>query len=276
MRSINNTQQITKAMEMVAAAKLRHAQEKALAARPYAREIEAMIRRVLPAVDAVNHPLLMPREKHCAGYVVLTSDRGLCGGFNGQVLRKAQVLMAQQNEPAVIAVGRRGRDYFRRRGYRLSAEFIAVGDEPTVGQTREIAQALFKLYEKNLIDEINLVYNEFISTGTHRPAVARLLPLETATVQEAGQELLQDYFFEPDPEAVLDMLLPRFIIGKIYSALLESKASEQAARMIAMGAASENALEMINQLTLSFNKARQAAITKELSEIVGGVAALQG
>ena len=202
---------------------------------------------------------------------------GLCGGFNGQVSRYTQILLAQQQENAVITVGRKGRDYFRRRGYRLLAEFVAVGDEPTVGQTREIAQALLDLYDKELVDEINLVYMEFVSAGKQRPTVAKLLPLEVSpTVEESGHELLRDYFFEPEPEEVLDMLLPRFIVGKIYSALLESKASEMAARMIAMGAASENALEMIDQLTLSFNKARQAAITKELSEIVGGADALRG
>ncbi len=277
IRSVKNTQQITKAMEMVAAARLRRAQEKAVAARPYAREIQDMIRRLLPAVNMVTHPLLAPRKGHRVCCVVLTSDRGLCGGFNVQVTRYAQGLLAQQQEHAVIPVGRRGRDYFKRRGYRLLTEFTAVGDEPTVAQTREIAQALLDLYDKNLVDEINLVYMEFVSAGKQRPAVAKLLPLEVQPASEESEhDLLLDYFFEPEPEAVLDMLLPRFIVGKIYSALLESKASEQAARMIAMGAASENALEMIDQLTLSFNKARQAAITKELSEIVGGADALRG
>ena len=276
IRSIKSTQQITKAMEMVAAAKLRRAQEKAIAARPNAREIQDMIQRLLPAIDTI-HPLLTPRKEHRVCYVALTSDRGLCGGFNGQVSRYTQLLLAQHQENAVIIVGRKGRDYFRRRGYRLLAEFVAVGDEPTVAQTREIAQALLDLYNKNLIDEINLVYMEFVSAGKQRPAVAKLLPLEVQPASEESEhDLLLDYFFEPEPEAVLDMLLPRFIVGKIYSALLESKASEQAARMIAMGAASENALEMIDQLTLSFNKARQAAITKELSEIVGGADALRG
>ncbi len=276
IRSVKSTQQITKAMEMVAAARLRRAQEKAVAARPYAREIQDMIRRLLPAVNMVTHPLLAPRKGHRVCCVVLTSDRGLCGGFNGQVTRYAQGLLAQQQEHAVIPVGRRGRDYFKRRGYRLLTEFIAVGDEPTVAQTREIAQALLDLYDKNLVDEIDLVYTEFVSAGKQRPAVVKLLPVEAPDGEEPEHELRWDYSFAMEPEAVLDMLLPRFIVGKIYSALLESKASEQAARMIAMGAASENALEMIDQLTLSFNKARQAAITKELSEIVGGAAALRG
>ena len=276
IRSIKSTQQITKAMEMVAAARLRRVQAKVVAARPYAREIQGMIKRLLPAISEITHPLLVPRKSHRVGYVVMTSDRGLCGAFNGHVLRRAQMLLAQEQEYGLIILGRKGRDFFRRRRYRLLAEFIALGDDPTVAQTREIAQAILDLYEKNLVDEINLVYMEFISTGRQRPVVARLLPVEPPTVDEADQELISDYFFEPEPEAVLDMLLPRFIIGQIYNAMLESKASEQAARMIAMGAASENAVEMIDQLTLSFNKARQAAITEELSEIVGGADALKG
>jgi F-type H+-transporting ATPase subunit gamma len=275
IRSIKSTQQITKAMEMVAAAKLRRAQEKAIAARPYAREIKDLIQRLLAAIDTVTNPLLTPRKEHRVCYVALTSDRGLCGGFNGQVCRHAQVLMAQQQENSVVTIGRKGRDYFRRRGYRLLGEFVALGDEPGITQTREIAQALLDLYNKNLVDEINLVYMEFVTAGKQRPAVAKLLPLEVSPAGEESERGLQrDYFFEPEPEAVLDLLLPRFIVGKIYSALLES--NEMAARMIAMGAASENALEMIDQLTLSFNKARQAAITKELSEIVGGADALRG
>ncbi|MGD0153768.1 MAG: ATP synthase F1 subunit gamma [Thermacetogeniaceae bacterium] len=276
IRSIKSIQQITKAMKMVAAAKLRRAQEKVVAARPYAREIQGMIQRLLPAVNTITHPLLVPRKSHRVGYVVLTSDRGLCGGFNGHVTRHTQMLLSKEKEYGLITIGRKGRDYFRRRGYQLLAEFVAVGDEPTVAQTREIAQALFDLYEKNLVDEINLVYMEFVSAGKQRPVVARLLPVEAPVSEEPGNEPILDYFFEPEPEALLDMLLPRFVIGKIYSGLLESKASEWAARMIAMGAASENAMEMIDGLTLTFNKARQAAITKELSEIVGGADALKG
>jgi F-type H+-transporting ATPase subunit gamma len=277
IRSIKSTQQITKAMEMVAAAKLRRAQEKAIAARPYAREIQNMIQQLLPSVDALSYPLLIPHKEHRVCYVALTSDRGLCGGFNGQVSRYAQVLMEQHQEYAVIAVGRKGRDYFKRRGYPMLAEFVAIGDNPSVAQTREIAQTLIDLYNKNQVDEINLVYMEFVTAGKQRPAVSKLLPLEVPEpAAESDHEILRDYFFEPEPEAVLAMLLPRFIVGKVYSALLESKASELAAKMIAMGAASENALEMIDQLTLSFNKARQAAITSELSEIVGGADALKG
>lgn len=276
IRSIQSTQKITKAMEMVAAAKLRRAQEKAVAARPYAREIQDMVQRLLPVVSADSHPMLIRHKGHRAGYVMLTADRGLCGGFNSQVTRYIQTLMARQQESAVIPVGRKGRDYFRRRGQKLLAEFVAIGDDPSVAQTGEIAQALLDLYEKNMIDEINLVYTEFISAGRQRPTVVRLLPLDIPT-GENKYELLRDYFFVPEnPEEVLDVLLPRFIVGKLHSALLESNASLQAARMMAMGAASKNALEMMDQLTMSFNKARQAAITSELSEIVGGADALRG
>jgi F-type H+-transporting ATPase subunit gamma len=276
IRSIKSTQKITKAMEMVAAAKLRRAQDKAMAARPYAREIQDMMQQLLPVVSSDNHPMLVRHKGHRACYVTLSADRGLCGGFNSQVSRYTQILMSQQQESAVIAVGRKGRDYFRRRGYKMLAEFIAIGDDPSVVQTGEIAQTLLDLYEKNVIDEINLVYTEFISAGKQRPTVAKLLPLDVPTGEDK-YELLRDYFFVPeDPAEVLDILLPRFIIGKLHSALLESNASLQAARMMAMGAASTNALEMMDQLTMSFNKARQAAITSELSEIVGGADALRG
>jgi F-type H+-transporting ATPase subunit gamma len=275
IRSIKNTQQITKAMEMVAAARLRRAQEKVVAARPYAREIAGMIGRLLPIISEITHPLLVPRERKRVGYVLMTSDRGLCGAFNSHVIRRAHVALAEEKESSLIAIGRKGRDFFRRRGYRLLAEFIALGDEPTVAQTKEIARVLIELYEGDFLDEINLIYMEFVSTGRQRPVVIKLLPVDTAIYGESQPEAMRDYVFEPDPETLLGMLLPRFIESQIYRAVLEAKASEHAARMMAMGAATENAGEMIRDLTLSFNKARQAAITKEISEIVGGADALK-
>lgn len=276
IRSIKNTQQITKAMEMVAAARLRRAQDKVAAARPYAREIREMIRRVVCTLEEVAHPLLVHRERRYVGYVVFTSDRGLCGAFNAHVIRKAQVQLTEEREKGLIVVGRKGRDYFRRRGFTFLAEFLALGDDPTLAQAQGIARTLISLYEGNILDEINLVYTEFISVGRQRPVVAKLLPVEPFTFEEGEREQMRDYLFEPDPEAVLEMLLPRFIESQLYLALLEAKASEHAARMLAMGNATENAGEMIRQLTLSFNKARQAAITKEIAEIVGGAEALKG
>ncbi|MDH7576651.1 MAG: ATP synthase F1 subunit gamma [Bacillota bacterium] len=276
IRSIKSTQQITKAMEMVAAARLRRAQERVAAARPYAREIGETIKRVLCTLENTTHSLLVPRERRYVGYVVFTSDRGLCGAFNAHVIRQAQLHLGKQGEMGLIAVGRKGRDFFRRRGYTFLAEFLAIGDDPALAQAQGIARTLINLYEGNILDEINLIYTEFISVGRQRPVVAKLLPVEPFTYGAEERERMRDYLFEPDPEAVLEMLLPRFIESQLYRALLEAKASEHAARMLAMGNATENAGEMIRQLTLSFNKARQAAITKEIAEIVGGAEALKG
>lgn len=279
IRSIENTEQITRAMEMVAAARLRRAQEKVAAARPYAREIQEMIKRIAGAFTESTHPLLVPRERKSVGYAVFTSDRGLCGAFNAHVIRQAEAALAQEDDAGLIVIGRKGRDYFRRRKYNILAEFLAIGDEPILAQAQGIARTLVKLYEGNTFDEINLVFTEFISTGRQHPVVMRLLPVD-APAEDAEQErdgnYLRDYIIEPSPQGVLEMLLPRFIDTEVYRALLEAKASEHAARMMAMSHATENAGEMIQQLTLLSNKARQAAITKEISEIVGGAEALKG
>ncbi len=192
------------------------------------------------------------------------------------MIRRAQIVLGEEKNRSLITIGRKGRDFFRRRGYQLLGEFIALGDEPTIAQTREIARVLIDLYKTNFIDELNLIYMEFISIGRQRPVVVKLLPVDTSVYGEAKPEAMRDYVFEPEPETVLDMLLPRFVESQIYRAVLEAKASEHAARMMAMGSATENAGEMIRGLTLSFNKARQAAITKELAEIVGGADALKG
>jgi len=276
IRSIKNTQQITRAMEMVAAARLRRAQDKVAAARPYAREIRGMIRRVICTLEETAHPLLLPRERRNVGYVAFTSDRGLCGAFNAHIFRQTQIQLAEEGEKGLIVVGRKGRDFFRRQGYTFLAEFLALGDDPAFAQAQGIARTLISLYEGNILDEINLVYTEFISAGRQRPVVAKLLPIEAFIYEAEEREEMREYLFEPNPRDVLEMLLPRFIESQVYLALLEAKASEHAARMLAMGNATENAGEMIQQLTLSFNKARQAAITKEISEIVGGAEALTG
>jgi len=276
IRSIRNTEQITKAMEMVAAARLRRAQAKVEAARPYAEKIRKMAGRLVAALDDVSHPLLTEREIKTAGFVVFTSDRGLCGAFNARVIRFAQDALKERDARSVVAVGRKGRDFFRRRGYDMLADFIAIGDEPGVDVAREVVRSTLKLFKSGALDEINLVYSEFVSTSRQRPVMRRLLPIEIPAGEgnETGQA--GDYIYEPSPERVLDIVLPRFVEAQVYRALLEAKASEHAARMLAMGNATENAGEMINQLTLSFNKARQAAITKELSEIVTGAEALKG
>ncbi len=277
IRSIKNTQQITKAMEMVAAARLRRAQEKVLAARPYAEEIRGLIRRLVAAREDISHPLLAARARRSVAYVLFTADRGLCGAYNAHVIRRAQAaLAAEEKEKGLVAVGRKGRDFFRRRGYSFLAEFLALGDDPTWTQAQGIARSLIDLYVAGIVDEINLLYMTFVSVGRQQPTCVKLLPIEPFTFAAEEREAMREYLFEPEPEQVLEVLLPRFIEAQVYRALLEAKASEHAARMIAMRNATDNAGEMIRKLTLSFNKARQAAITKEIAEIVGGAEALRG
>ncbi len=276
IRSIKNTEQITKAMEMVAAARLRRAQSRVESARPYAEEIRKMAGRIAASLEDVSHPLLVEREVRNAGFVVFTSDRGLCGAFNARVIRFAQDVLKERDARSIVAVGRKGRDFFRRRGYDLLADFTGIGDEPGVDAAREVVRSILKLYESGALDEINLVYTEFVSTSRQRPVVRRLLPIEIPTGDGNESRRADDYIYEPGPERVLDIVLPRFVEAQVYRAMLEAKVSEHAARMLAMGNATENAGEMISQLTLSFNKARQAAITKELSEIVTGAEALKG
>ncbi len=264
---------------MVAAARLRRAQERVEGARPYSCEIDNLIKRLAGSFSDITHPLFLPRERHNVGYAVFTSDMGLCGAFNAHVIQRAEAEIAQEEDAGVIIVGRKGRDYFRRRNYNLMAEFLDIGDEPMVDQAQGIARTLVELYKGNIVDEVNLVFTEFISTGRQHPVVVKLLPLSaplSEDEEEQDEEQFLDYIIEPSPQGVLEMLLPRFIEAEIFRAILEAKASEFAARMISMGSATENAGEMIDQLTLLSNKIRQAAITKEIAEIVGGAEALKG
>lgn len=279
IRSIQNTEQITKAMQMVAAARLRRAEERVASSRPYSEKIDELIKRVAENFGELSHPFFLPRERRNVGYVVFTSDRGLCGGYNSHIIRRAELAMAQDEQAGIIIVGAKGRDYFRRREYNLLAEFLALGDKPSVAQAEGIAKTLVELYKGNIVDEVNLVYTEYISTGKQQPVVYKLLPLtapELEDEEEGDTDRIPDYIIEPNPQGVLDMLLPRFINALVFRALQESKASEEAVRMVAMSSATENAREMIDDLTLLANKLRQAGITSEISEIVGGADALKG
>jgi len=243
IRSIKNTEQITKAMEMVAAARLRHAQERVEQARPYSQEIDGLIKRVAGSFSDLTHPLFEVRERQNVGYVVFTSDRGLCGAFNSHVIRKTEMELAKEKEAGLIIIGRKGRDYFRRRKYNIISEFVNIGDDPAVDQARGIARTLVDLYTGNIVDEVNLVYTEFISTGKQQPVVYKLLPLAQPSTEKSKDTKIIDYIIEPSPQDVLEMLLPRFIEAEVYRAVLESRASEEASRMVAMSQAKENAGE---------------------------------
>ncbi|HWQ70744.1 MAG TPA: ATP synthase F1 subunit gamma [Desulfitobacteriaceae bacterium] len=278
IRAIRNMQQITKAMKMVAAARLRKAQDKVIAARPYANQLQEVLARVVQAQAGVKHPLLEKRTVQKVGYILVTSDRGLCGGFNANLIRKTTSLLQEQtSETGLVTVGRKGRDFFRRGTVQIMAEYTGLGDSPTYAQAQEIASEVMHLYQNGEIDEVYLMFAEFISVITNRPTLTKLLPIEKPAEnnEKPVGEVKGVYLFEPSPEEILARLLPAYVENSIYRAILESKASEQGSRMTAMSAATDNAVDMIDRLTLIMNRARQAVITKEISEIVGGAAALE-
>lgn len=282
IRSVKNTQQITKAMKMVAAAKLRRAQEAVTAARPYTKKLGQVLGRVSSAAGGgISHPLMEVREVKETAYIMITADRGLCGGFNSNVIRRTTAELNKHGHPGLIAVGRKGRDYFRRRNnVNMMAEYVNIGEHVNFGKAKEIAQLVIDKYTAGEVDEVYLIFSEFVNTLTQRPVTVKLLPIErpAEAEQAEGEETkkaMVSYMFEPDAEAVLGELLPKYIEVSIFRALLEAKAGEEGARMTAMDSATSNAKDMIDKLTLSLNRARQAAITKEISEIVGGAAALE-
>ncbi|MGE5416749.1 MAG: ATP synthase F1 subunit gamma [Acidobacteriota bacterium] len=283
IRSVNNTKQITKAMKMVSAAKLRKAQERAEASRPYTGKIQEILARLVAMSPGIRHPLLENRPVQKVAYIVVTADRGLCGGFNTNIIRKANQVMAEDDrkvENSIVAVGRKARDFYRKRGTFMQGDFINLGDKLGYAEAREIAQFAMQIYEEGAADEINIVFSHFVNAMRQVPACEKLLPIEPPT--EVGAEAvelakftMQDYIYEPSADEILISLLPRYVGSQIYHALLESKASEHGARMTAMGNATKNASELVDKLTLEMNNVRQAAITTEILEIVGGAEALR-
>jgi len=280
IKAVQNIEQVTKAMELVAAAKLRRAQERVLAARPYAERLAEVLGRLATSEAARQEELLRPAIGGRPGYVVFSADRGLCGSYNINVLRKAATEIGKR-EVALVTVGRKARDFFRRRGAKPVFELVGLGEDPDLATARHLAAALRGYFLSGQMNEVYLVYTEFVSALRQQPVVFRLLPLTAPAGRPAAgasgdrrAELL-DYIFEPSPAEVLKSLLPRYVDVLVYRALLEAKASEHSARMRAMGSASDNAAELIHELTLEHNRARQAGITREISEIVGGAEALK-
>jgi len=271
IRSVKNTQQITRAMKFVAAARLRRAQESALAARPYAQELARLLRSIMGRIDEPQHPLLAVRPEERVLVIVLTGERGLAGAFNTNILKKAsEVFRANKGKKlSVIPVGKKGRDALKRAGFEFAAEFINVLAKVEFSTAREIANLVTELYKKEAIDAVYIVFSEFKSVIAANLAVEKLLPVEK---MEAGNESESqtDYIYEQPAEKLLDRLLPRYVETQVLRAMLESSASEYAARMTAMESATKNAGEVIQGLTLHMNKVRQAAITKEIIEIVSG------
>ncbi|HUO85290.1 MAG TPA: ATP synthase F1 subunit gamma [Thermoanaerobaculia bacterium] len=272
IRSVRNTQQITKAMKMVAAAKLRRAQERMLAARPYAAALLEVLTSVASRVEVADHPLLRVRPEERVLLIVVTADKGLCGGFNANVTRGTQATLRDRdwNQAQLLLLGRKGADYFKRRTVPIRHQAINIFQALSADTAHEIASLIIQDYAEEKIDAVYVIYNEFKSVIQQNLRVDRLLPfhrLEDETVSI-------DYLYEPGPAEILNELLPKHIEFQLYRVLLESAAAEQGARMAAMDAASKNAGDMIDSLTLTYNRIRQAAITKEIIEIVSGAAAL--
>lgn len=271
IQSKQNMKQITKAMEMVAASKLRRSQEAAQASRPYADKMKEVIANIAAGTTDVTHPMLVKREIKRTGYLVITSDRGLAGGYNSNLLRHVSIQIREKHqsteEYSIFVIGRKGRDYFRKRNMPIVEEITGLPDAPTFSDVKSIARAAVSNFESGAYDELYLCYNEFVNAVTQVPQAKQLLPLDEVP---AGASSGAQYEYEPSAEGVLNVLLPKYAETLIYSALLDAKASEFGARMTAMGSATKNASEMIEELTLTYNRARQAAITQEISEIIAG------
>ena len=274
IRSIRNTMQLTRAMKLVSASKLRRAQERILRSRPYARKLGQVLSSVAARTSAEEHPLLVQRAARRVSIVVLTGDKGLCGSFNAAILRRAILLAAEQAEGEVgfATIGKRGRDYLRRFGHKLVREWVDVFRAVDFPLAAEIAKEVIDAYTEGRVDRIYLVYNEFKSAIQALPTTQQLLPVEPLDLPQS--ELGEEYLYEPDARALLDSLLPHYVEQTVFQALLESVAAEHAARMTAMDAATKNAGELIESLTLTMNRARQASITTEIIEVVSGAEAL--
>jgi len=276
---VKNTQQITKAMKMVAAARLRRAQERILNARPYAVQMQRVLGSVASRVDPSTHPLLAVRELRPdskALVIVVTADKGLCGSFNTNIIKAAGGFIASSPQVCALSlVGRKGRDFFGRRGFEILFDTTGVFQKLRYQDAQAIAQTAMEAFLSGQVDRVMLVYNEFKSAMTQRVVVEQLLPIHRAEVDESSTPPNQiDYLYEPAPQEIFNQLLPRYVEVQVYRALLESNAAEHAARMTAMDTATKNSSDMIADLTLYMNKVRQAAITREIIEVVSGAQAL--
>jgi F-type H+-transporting ATPase subunit gamma len=278
--SIRNTSQITRAMEMVAASKMRRAQQAVTASRPYSERLRLMIgdlaAMTVTEEEESAYPLLERREINRSQIMLLTADRGLAGAFNSNVIRRALQFMRERPEGSdnvdIVAIGRKGRDFMTRFGHPLVADFTNLPDRLSIDDVRPMIQIAAEDFTAGKVDAVYAVYTQFVNTLRQEPRVLQILPIEPQ--EETGE--VRDYIFEPDPTEVLNALLPRYIEVQIYQVLLESIASEHSARMVAMRNATDNAKEIQEELTMTYNKARQAQITAEVSEIAAGAVALQG
>jgi F-type H+-transporting ATPase subunit gamma len=277
IKSVQNTRKVTRALEMVSASKIRKAQDRMKASRPYARAMKQVIGHLAQANSEYRHPFLVERDQvKRVGYIIISSDRGLAGGLNNNLFRKVLGEVRQWQDKGaeidLVTIGQKASTFFRRVRVDMLASVTHLGDLPQLQQLIGVVKVMLDAYESGKVDRVYLVYNDFVNTMTQRAAFDQLLPLPSSETEIAHHDW--DYIYEPDAQAVLDHVLKRYVESLVYQAVLENVASEHAARMVAMKAASDNASKLIDTLNLAYNKSRQAAITQEISEIVGGAAAV--
>ncbi|MDQ3757761.1 MAG: F0F1 ATP synthase subunit gamma [Actinomycetota bacterium] len=281
IRSVQSTKKITRAMELIAASRIVKAQQRVAAARPYSEQITEVIRNLASAGAGQGQALLTPRsEVRKVGFIAITADRGLAGGYNSGVIRATEQALREQQaagrDYALILCGKKAQSYFKFRGYTIDAAFTGFSEQPTYENAREVADAVMARFEEGELDQVELVYTQFLSAASQRVVVRRFMPLETEALTEAAAAAgpQADYEFEPSPDAILTSLLPRYVEARLFAAMLDAAASEHAARQRAMKSATDNAEELIKALTRVMNRARQESITTEIMEIVGGAEAL--
>ncbi|HAS2939832.1 TPA: F0F1 ATP synthase subunit gamma [Vibrio cholerae] len=276
--SVKSTQKITKAMEMVAASKMRRSQDAMESSRSYAQTIRKVIGHVANASLEYRHPYLEEREAKRVGYIIISTDRGLCGGLNINLFKKAITDMQTWKEKGaqieLAIIGSKATAFFNNSGAKVAAQVSGLGDSPSLEDLIGSVGVMLKKYDKGELDRLYLVFNQFVNTMVQKPKIDQLLPLPKSDSEDMQRDHMWDYIYEPEPKPLLDALLLRFIESQVYQGVVENLACEQAARMVAMKAATDNASNLIDDLQLVYNKARQAAITQELSEIVGGAAAV--
>jgi F-type H+-transporting ATPase subunit gamma len=279
IKSVQSTKKITRAMELIAASRIVKAQQRVAAARPYSEQITEVIRNLASAGAGQGQALLTPRDEvRKVGFIAVTADRGLAGGYNSGVIRATEQALREQQamgrEYALVLCGKKAQSYFKFRGYRIDAAFTGFSEQPSYEDAREVADAVMERFEGGELDQVELVYTQFLSAASQRVVIRRFMPLETEALADAAAGPQADYEFEPSPDAILTRLLPRYVEARLFAAMLDAAASEHAARQRAMKSATDNAEELIKALTRIMNRARQESITTEIMEIVGGAEAL--
>ena len=272
--SVQNTKKITRAMKMVAGAKLRRSQDKAENARPFFNKTRKVLLDVEKHSRNANHELLNEREGKKHLYILITADRGLCGAYNSKVIDKFKKSINDDEENTILAIGSKGRDYFKKRNYEILSEYIQIDDYPDFDLARKIGNEVISLFKEEMVDKVSLIYTHFITALSQEVKTIPFLPVESPEERERD-EVQVEYIYEPSADEVLDVILPQYVYNVLYSSLLESKASEYGSRMTAMDSATDNADDMIDELTKTYNRARQSEITKEITEIVSGAEALK-